>query len=104
MWTLQYFAHKKLKKPPSKVAQKNSNPLFFPYCPELPKRPKQKNSCSKLWLIDQLYIELRFLHTLVLTTLAQKTCAKTLSGKHLSNDQSHNLLQNSMKKNFSQNF
>jgi hypothetical protein len=22
------FAHKKLKKPPSKVAQKNSNPLF----------------------------------------------------------------------------
>ena len=34
--TLQYFkkniAHKKLKKPLSKVAQKNSNPLFFPYC------------------------------------------------------------------------
>jgi hypothetical protein len=25
-----FFAHKKLKKPPSKVAQKNSNPLFFP--------------------------------------------------------------------------
>ena len=24
-----FFAHKKLKKPPSKVAQKNSNPLFF---------------------------------------------------------------------------
>ena len=23
------FAHKKLKKPPSKLAQKNSNPLFF---------------------------------------------------------------------------
>ena len=23
------FAHKKLKKPPSQVAQKNSNPLFF---------------------------------------------------------------------------
>ena len=31
---------------------------FFPYCPELPKRPKQKNSCSKWWIIDQLYIEL----------------------------------------------
>ena len=62
MRLLKYFrkkiAHKKLKKPPSKVAQKNSNPLFFPYCPELPKRPKQKNSCSKMWLIDQLYIEL----------------------------------------------
>ena len=26
---LIFFAHKKLKKPPSKVAQKNSNPLFF---------------------------------------------------------------------------
>ena len=51
--------HKKLKKTPSKVAQKNSNPLFFPYCPELPKRPKQKNSCSKLWFREQLYIELR---------------------------------------------
>ena len=24
-----FFAHKKLKKPASKVAQKNSNPLFF---------------------------------------------------------------------------
>ena len=25
---------------------------------ELPKRPKKKNSCSKMWPIDQLYIEL----------------------------------------------
>ena len=25
---LNFFDHKKLKKPPSKVAQKNSNPLF----------------------------------------------------------------------------
>ena len=30
----------------------------FPYCPDLPKWPKQKNSCSKMWLIDQLYIKL----------------------------------------------
>ena len=69
MWTLStmfskknsfFFALKKLKKPPSKVAQKNSNPHFFPYCPELPKQPKQKNLCSKMWLIDQLYIELGF--------------------------------------------
>ena len=28
-----FFAHKKLKKPPSKVAQKNSNPLFFSLLP-----------------------------------------------------------------------
>ena len=26
-----FFAHKKLKKPPSKVAQNSSNPVFFPY-------------------------------------------------------------------------
>ena len=32
---MQLFALKKLQKPPSKVAQKNLNPLFFPYCPEL---------------------------------------------------------------------
>ena len=31
--------------------------LFF-YLPELPKRPKQKISCSKMWLIDHLYVEL----------------------------------------------
>ena len=52
-----FFAHKKLKKPPSKVAQKYSF-FFLHYCPELPKWPKQKNSCSKMWLIDQLYIKL----------------------------------------------
>ena len=28
------------------------------YRPELPKWPKKKNSCSKMWLIDQLYIKL----------------------------------------------
>ena len=52
------FAHKKLKKPPSKVAQKNSNPLVFSLLPAQPKWPKQKNSRSKMWPIDQLYIEL----------------------------------------------
>jgi hypothetical protein len=55
--TKNNFALKKLKKPPSKVAQNNSNPLFS-LLPELPKRPKRKNSCSKMWPIDQLYIEL----------------------------------------------
>ena len=38
------------------------SPVFFFIaalsCPELPKRPKQKNSCSKMWLIDHLYIKL----------------------------------------------
>ena len=27
-----FFANKKMKKPPSKVAQKHSNRHFFPYC------------------------------------------------------------------------
>ena len=29
------------KKPPSKVAQKNSNPLFFPYCLSCPNGPNR---------------------------------------------------------------
>ena len=57
VWTLQYLKKKiapeKLKKPPSKVAEKNSN-WFFPYCPELSNGPNRKKSCSKMWLIDQL--------------------------------------------------
>ena len=32
--------------------------IFLYYYPELPKQLKQKNSCSKMWLIDQLYIKL----------------------------------------------
>ena len=32
--------------------------LFLHYCPEQPEQPKQKNSCSKMWLINQLYVEL----------------------------------------------
>ena len=31
---------------------------FFSLLPWLPKRPKQKKSCSKMWLMDQLYIKL----------------------------------------------
>ena len=49
--------NKKLKKLPSKVAQKNSNPLFFLTAQSYPES-KWKNSCSKLWLVNQLYIEL----------------------------------------------
>ena len=33
---LNFFCPQMLKKPPSKVAQNNSNPLFFPYCPNGP--------------------------------------------------------------------
>ena len=31
---------------------------FFPSCLELAKQPKENNSCSKMWLIDHLYIKL----------------------------------------------
>ena len=40
------FTRKKLKKPFSKVAQKNSNPFFSPLCHELPKRPKHVPKCG----------------------------------------------------------
>ena len=40
---------------PTKVAQKKFKTTFFPLVPEL---PKQKDLCSKMWLIYQLYIEL----------------------------------------------
>ena len=39
---------------PTKSCSEKLKSTFFPYCPELPKWPKQKNSCSKMWL----YIEL----------------------------------------------
>ena len=55
---LKFFALKKLKKAPLKVAQNFLNPLSFPLLPAQPKWPKQKKSCSKMWPIDQLYIEL----------------------------------------------
>ena len=38
--------------------------FFLHYCPELPKQskqPRQKNACSNMWLIDQLYIKLGYL-------------------------------------------
>ena len=48
---------KSWKNHPKKLLRKTQI-HFFPIVPWLPKRPKQKNSCFKIWLIDQLYIEL----------------------------------------------
>ena len=49
--------------------------FFLHYCPELPKRPKQKHYCPKMWLINQLYIKLGFI----------KNCkAKKLKGSSFS--------------------
>ena len=77
------FAHKKLKKPPSQVGQKNSNPLFS-LLPGLPKWPKQKNLYSKMWLIEQLYIELRWqlsIFELKLIQFLQVTPQETLAAR-----------------------
>ena len=53
-----FFCPQNVEKTLPKNCSEKLKSTFFPYCPELPKRPKQKNSCSKMWLIDQLYIEL----------------------------------------------
>ena len=55
---ISFFCPQKVEKTTLKSCSEKLKSTFFPYCPELPKRPKQKNLCSKMWPIDQLYIEL----------------------------------------------
>ena len=48
----RYITHDNVASP-WKTTLKSSKEIlkyFFPYCPELPRRPKQKNLCSKMWL------------------------------------------------------
>ena len=52
------FLPTKVEKTTLKSCSENLKSTFFSYCPELPKRPKQKNPFSKMWLIEQLYIKL----------------------------------------------
>ena len=56
---LDFFCQQKVEKTTLKNCSEKLKSTFFPYCPELPKRPKQKNSCSKMWLIDQLGLKLK---------------------------------------------
>ena len=49
-----FFPKKSWKKPLQSCLEKLKS-TYFPYSPEL---PKQKNSCSKLRLVDQLYTKL----------------------------------------------
>ena len=42
-----------LKKHPKKLPRYTQKKFH-----ELPKQPKQKNLCSKMWLLDHLYIKL----------------------------------------------
>ena len=48
----------KVEKTTPKSCSEILNFFIIPYCPDLPNWPKQKNSCSKMWLINQLYIKL----------------------------------------------
>ena len=50
----QKMPTKRWKSHPQKLLRKTQIPLL----PGLPKWPKQKNSCSKMWLKEQLYIKL----------------------------------------------
>ena len=43
---------------PLKKKKKLKRRFLISYRPELPNWPKKKNSCSKMWLIDQLYVKL----------------------------------------------
>ena len=52
-----------------KSCSENLKSTFFSLLPWLPKQPKQKNSCSKMWPIDQLYIKLGFDHFRILRSL-----------------------------------
>ena len=66
MRTLQSFQKKikllvcpqKVEKNTLKSCSEKLKSTFFPLLSGLPKRPKQKNSCTKMWLKEQLYIEL----------------------------------------------
>ena len=52
------FCSQKVEKTTLKSCSEKLKSTFFSLLPWLPKRPKQKNSCSKMWLKEQLYIEL----------------------------------------------
>ena len=55
---MQFFSAEKSEKNTLKICSEKLKSTIFSILPAQPKRPKHKNSCSKMWLIDQLYIEL----------------------------------------------
>ena len=55
---LRFFCPQKVEKKHPQKLLRITQIHFFSLLPELPKWPKQKNSCSKMWPTDQLYIEL----------------------------------------------
>ena len=49
---VKIFCPQKVEKTTLKSCSEKLKSTFFPCCPELPRWPKQKNSCSRMWLID----------------------------------------------------
>ena len=56
-----FFCPQKVEKTTHKSCSEKLKSTFFSLLPAQPKWLKQKNSCSKMCLIDQLYIELGYL-------------------------------------------
>ena len=56
-----FFALKKLKKPPSKVAHLSRILFVSEIFHNAAQQPKCQKSCSKMWPIEQLYIELGYI-------------------------------------------
>ena len=57
-----FFCPQKVEKNTLKSCPEKLKSTFFSLLPAQPKQPKQKNSCSKMWPIDQLYIDTQLRH------------------------------------------
>ena len=55
-----FFGHENIKKPPKKVAYLSRISVVSEIFPFTAQQPKWQNSCSQIWPIDQLYIELGY--------------------------------------------
>ena len=59
---IHFFCPQKVEKNTLKSCPEKLKSTFFSLLPAQPKQPKQKNSCSKMWPIDQLYIDTQLRH------------------------------------------
>jgi hypothetical protein len=60
---INFFCPQKVEKNNLKSCpEKLKSTFFFLTAIPLPAQPKQKNSCSKMWPIDQLYIDTQLRH------------------------------------------
>ena len=57
---IHFFCPQKVEKNTLKSCPEKLKSTFFSLLPAQPIQPKQKNSCYKMWLTDQMYTELGF--------------------------------------------